>query len=147
MMRQINISTRGVSARPEMTAALKAQTGLDDELLERLVASFYEKARKDPLLGPVFARHVRDWDQHLARVSAFWSSVALMTGRYHGRPIEAHFGLGIAAEHFDRWLELFGETAEETCPPAGAEYLKGKAQTMANVIRARIESHELKQLR
>lgn len=141
-MRQINISTGGVSARPEMTAALKAQTGLDNEVLERLVACFYEKARKDPLLGPVFARHVSDWDQHLARVSAFWSSVALMTGRYHGRPIEAHFGLGITPKHFDRWLELFGETAEEICPPAGAEHLTSKAQAMAKVIRARIESHD-----
>ena len=136
-MRQINISTRGASARPEMTAALKAQTGLDDDVLECLVARFYEKARNDPLLGPVFARHVRDWDQHLARMNAFWSSVALMTGRYHGRPIEAHIGLGIALEHFDRWLELFGETAEEICPPAGAEHLTSKAHAMAKVIRAR----------
>ncbi|MCB1461289.1 MAG: group III truncated hemoglobin [Nitratireductor sp.] len=138
----MNISTRGVSGRPEMTAALKAQTGLDDDVLECLVARFYEKARQDPLLGPVFARHVRDWEQHLERMSLFWSSVALMTGRYHGRPIEAHCGLGVAAEHFERWLELFDETAEEICPPAGAEHLTSKAQAMAKVIRARIGPQE-----
>ena len=42
---------------------------------------------------------------------AFWSSVALMSGRYHGQPMVAHLPLPIDTPHFDRWLEIFAETA------------------------------------
>ena len=36
------------------------------------------------LRGPV-----DDWKPHLARMYAFWSSVMLMTGRYHGQPMQS----------------------------------------------------------
>ena len=52
---------------------------------------------------------------------AFWSSVALMTGRYHGTPMVKHMPLPVDAGHFDRWLELFEATAREICPPEAAE--------------------------
>ena len=38
---------RVASARPEMTAALMARTGLDEDLLEDLVHRFYAKVRAD----------------------------------------------------------------------------------------------------
>ena len=78
---------RIASARPEMTAALMARTGLDERMLADLVDRFYAKVRADALLGPIFAAHVADWGPHLERMAAFWSSVALMTGRYHGTPV------------------------------------------------------------
>jgi|GEM_PF-1404058 len=77
------------SARPQITAELMAETGRDDAILTRLVHDFYRLVRGDPLLGPVFAARITDWQPHLARMVAFWSSVALMTGRYHGAPIPA----------------------------------------------------------
>jgi hemoglobin len=40
--------------------------------------------RTDALLGPVFNRAIQDWDAHLDKLPAFWSSVTLMTGRYKG---------------------------------------------------------------
>ena len=48
---------------------------------------------------------------------AFWSSVALMSGRYHGQPMAKHLPLPIDARHFDRWLALFETTARDLCPP------------------------------
>ncbi|MDM7138280.1 group III truncated hemoglobin, partial [Klebsiella pneumoniae] len=58
----------------------------DEAEIGRLVSAFYEKARQDAVLGPIFARHVSDWDDHLRRISDFWSSVILRSGRYRGRP-------------------------------------------------------------
>jgi hemoglobin len=45
-----------------------------------------------------------------------------MSGRrYHGQPMVAHLPLPIDAPHFDRWLEIFVETARNVCPvPAAA---------------------------
>jgi hemoglobin len=56
---------------------------------------------------------------------AFWSSVALVSGRYHGQPMAAHLPLPIDTTHFDRWLEIFAETARDVCPaPAAAHFLE-----------------------
>ena len=102
---------RVASARPEMTAALMAETGLDQEMLGELVDRFYAKVRADHVLGPIFDARIADWGPHLERMTAFWSSVALMTGRYHGSPVAAHGGLPVGWSHFERWLGLFRETA------------------------------------
>jgi hemoglobin len=122
------------SARPAMTAAVMAETGLDEEVLRQLVHRFYARVRDDTMLGPIFAARITDWPPHLARMVAFWSSVALMTGQYHGRPVPAHTPLPIEAAHFDRWLALFRATAEETCTPAGAAHVIERAERIAQSL-------------
>lgn len=122
------------SARPAITEELMTETGLDEERLTALVHRFYGKVRADPLLGPVFDAKISDWSLHLERMSAFWSSVALMTGRYHGSPVAKHAPLPIGWEHFERWLTLFRETAHETCPPAGAAHVIERAERIARSL-------------
>ena len=90
--------------------------------------------RADDLIGPIFAARIEDWGPHLERMTAFWSSVALMTGRYHGSPVVAHAGLPVSWAHFERWLALFGETAREICPPEGAAYLVERAENIARSL-------------
>lgn len=122
------------SQRPEVTAKLMAETGLDEAVLRELVHSFYAKIRTDAVLGPIFAARITDWAPHLERMCAFWSSVALMTGRYHGAPVRAHMGLSVTWAHFERWLVLFRETAAETCPPAGAAHVIERAERIARSL-------------
>ena len=116
--------------RTAITRGIQEATGLDDVLLERLVRAFYERARHDPEIGPKFDG-VQDWERHIARITAFWSSVALMTGRYHGQPLAAHVPLDLQGPHFARWLTLFEETARETCPEAAVVHLMEKAHRIA----------------
>jgi hemoglobin len=126
------------SARPAVTADLMARTGLDDAILTRLVHGFYDRVRTDPLLGPIFASRVDDWGPHLEKMVDFWSSVALMTGRYHGAPMPKHLPLPVEAEHFDRWLDLFRQTAIEVCPPEGAALVIDRATRIAASIHMNI---------
>ena len=128
------------SARPVVTAALMAETGLDEAVLRRLVHRFYAKVRDDRWLGPIFAARIVDWPPHLERMVTFWSSVALMTGQYHGRPVPAHTSLPIEVAHFDRWLALFRATAEETCTPAGAAHLMERAERIAHSLHIAVVS-------
>jgi hemoglobin len=127
-------SPQTASARPEMTAAIMAGTGIDEVVLRDLVHGFYGKVRRDPVLGPIFAARIVDWEPHLERMFAFWSSVALMTGRYHGRPVPAHTKLPIGPPHFDRWLALFRAAARETCTPAGAAHVIERAERIARSL-------------
>ncbi len=107
-----------------IVADIVAQTGIDEAMIERLVRAFYSRARLDPLIGPVFDSKVQDWEGHIARMCDFWSSVVLMSGRYHGQPMAVHLPLPIDTPHFDRWLEIFADTAAEICPgPAAARFV------------------------
>ena len=77
---------------------------------------------------------VSDWPPYLARMVDFWSSVALMTGRYHGAPVPAQTGLPVTTAHFKRWLALFRETAREVCTPDGADHVITRAERIARSL-------------
>jgi hemoglobin len=109
-------------------------TGIDEAMIDRLVRRFYAHVRGDPIIGPIFESRITDWEPHLQRMCAFWSSVALMTGRYHGQPMQVHLPLPVDACHFDRWLSLFETTARETCPPAAAEHFIERARRIAGSL-------------
>jgi hemoglobin len=123
---------------PAGTADLTRQTGLNDAMLNRPVHRFYGRERDDPLLGPVFAERIADWGPHLATMVDFWSSVALMTGRYHGSPMSKHLPLPVEAQHFAHWLDLFRQTATEAGPPDGAAWVIERAEGIAGSIRVNI---------
>ena len=117
-----------------LVADIVERTGIDEAMIDRLVRSFYGRAQQDPLIGPVFAHHVDDWEDHYTRLRDFWSSVALMSGRYHGQPMAKHLPLGIDTSHFNRWLELFVETAQDVCPPAAAALFIDRAHRIADSL-------------
>lgn len=117
--------------RERITAEIVARTGITESLIERLVRAFYAKIRTDAVLGPIFEARIRDWEPHLAQMCAFWSSVALMSGRYHGTPMAKHMPLPVDAGHFDRWLALFEETALEVCSPEAAAHFVEIARRIA----------------
>jgi hemoglobin len=107
--------------RAAITSQIQAETGIEEAMIERLIRSFYMRVRDDAILGPIFAAKIKDWEPHLQKMFAFWSSVALMSGRFHGQPMARHLPLPIDGRHFDRWLHLFAQTAYDVCPQAAAE--------------------------
>lgn len=79
--------------------------------VEALVRSFYARVQRDELLGPIFAAHVHDWEQHLGHLIDFWSALLRGTRRFAGSPMQKHMAIdGLSAELFERWLGLFAET-------------------------------------
>ena len=122
------------SRREALIEQVRADTGIDEPMIARLVDAFYDKVRADPLLGPVFDARISDWVPHLEQMRLFWSSVALMSGVYHGRPMPKHLPLPVDAAHFDRWLELFEQTACEICPPAAAGHFVERARRIAESL-------------
>src|SRR5258705_11303432 len=124
----------GAERREQITAEIVAKTGITEAMIERLVRAFYAKVRTDAVLAPIFELRIGDWEPHLARMCAFWSSVALMTGSYHGQPMQKHLPLPVDAAHFDRWLALFGATARELCPAAAADHFIERARRIAESL-------------
>lgn len=116
---------------PVTPVPTEATSSIDEALIERLIRRFYDHVREDAVLGPVFAGRIADWEPHLQRMFAFWSSVLLATGRYHGQPMQKHAVLPIDARHFDRWLFLFDSTTREVCTPAAAAVFMDRARRIA----------------
>lgn len=124
--RSYGLSVAGGPGIPEADAE-----GIAEDQIRAVVTEFYRRARRDERLGPVFEAHVRGWDEHLDRMTDFWSAALLRTGRYSGRPVERHRELdGLGAEHFDRWIGLFEATVRDLCPPRQAEAYLVRARKM-----------------
>ena len=104
--------------------------------LTELVHSFYGKVREDAVLGPVFEYAISDWPHHLGKMVDFWSSVMLTSGRYKGNPLMMHLKhmARIRPEMFDRWLELWRETAGEVLDEEGAAAVAAKANRIAESL-------------
>jgi len=110
---------------------------LNDEGLKRLVAAFYSRVRADAELGPIFNDAINDWPEHLKKLTAFWSSVMLTSGRYKGQPVPAHMRhkSRITPELFDRWLGLWAQTTDELMSPEAALQLQDRAARIAESLK------------
>jgi hemoglobin len=102
-----------------------------------LVDLFYARVRRDPVIGPLFNQAVDDWPDHLVKLRAFWSSVMLTSGRYKGSPMAAHLRHAAAIEPamFDRWLQLWRQTARELLAPADAQAVIARAERIAESLK------------
>ncbi len=111
-------------------------TGINEAVLEKLVERFYARVREDTELGPIFNDAIADWPEHLHKLTAFWSSVMLTSGRYKGQPVPAHFKHRdrITPELFGRWLALWNTTTAELMEPAAAAALQAKAARIAESL-------------
>jgi hemoglobin len=103
----------------------------------QLVDAFYRKVRTHPDLGPVFARAIPgDWQPHLNKMYAFWSSVMLTSGRYKGNPVARHLAVeGIEPPLFEQWLALFDETCGELFDDRLRAQFGGKAARIAESLK------------
>ena len=118
------------------TAPADDDARVEERALQILVESFYVTGQRDPLLGPVFSGAIGDWDRHLSRIADFWSKQLTGTTRYQGFPYSVHIGMGLTPAHFDRWVELFSETARRELPAAAAARAIAKAQSMSRCFQA-----------
>lgn len=109
--------------------------GVTEAMIRELVETFYDRVIRDPDLGPIFHKALSGrWSKHLALMVDFWSSIALRTGRYQGKPQAAHMGMDLTPELFTRWLFLFERTAKEICPPDAAAFFVDRAQRIADSL-------------
>lgn len=123
----------------KMTEALSC--GIDDAFISQLVETFYEAVRRDDLLGPIFAAHVRDWPLHLARMKDFWASIMVESGRFNGSPMQKHIAIGnLDAAHFSRWQSLWNKTLADITPSeAASERFRKTARRIGESLLTGIE--------
>ena len=100
-----------------------------------LITTFYAKVRDDAILGPVFERHVADWNRHMPKMVAFWSTALCGSKSYRGNPMLLHRALpGLTHSMFEHWLDLFDEAASALPNRAMAERAGELSQRIAQSL-------------
>ena len=108
--------------------------------IDLLMRHFYSRALADPVIGYIFTDVAKlDLEHHLPIIGDFWETLLFRTGNYarHGRtPLFVHGDLHqkspLRAEHFSRWLEIFGEAVDTNFAGENAEFIKWRARAIAN---------------
>jgi len=86
-----------------------------------LLRHFYADVRQHALLGPIFNRHIEDWPAHLEKIGFFWARLAGGPSGYSGDMPGKHLTLGIDAQHFSNWLQLWDFNCSSDLQKAEAE--------------------------
>jgi len=120
-----------------MMLAAQKHSSVSEETIRQLVDAFYARVRREPELGPVFETAIPgDWQPHLEKMYAFWSSVMLTSGRYKGNPVMKHLAVaGMRPELFATWLKLFDETCTEMFDEAVSAVFRDKAERIAESLK------------
>jgi truncated hemoglobin YjbI len=111
--------------------------------VEQLVVAFYERAFRDPLIGPIFTdvAHM-DLAAHLPIMCDFWETVLFRSGAYRRNALQVHVALHarhpLTGADFSRWLELWTETVDEHFAGPAAERAKLQATRIAGSIERRL---------
>ena len=108
--------------------------------IDLLMQRFYSKAMTDDVIGYIFTDIAKlDLDHHLPIIGDFWETLLFRTGDYakHGRnPLQVHGELNektpLTPVHFGRWLQLFEASVDESFSGMRADFIKMRAQAIAN---------------
>lgn len=121
------------------------------EDVKLLVSSFYDKVRKDDVLGPFFKEAIKDWDEHIERLTTFWEASLFLKTKYTGNPLETHIKMDADHNHsisqvqFGLWLNLWFQTIDELFEGDFAQNAKFKARKMGSFLYLKIfEAREKK---
>jgi hemoglobin len=85
-------------------------------LIRQMVAAFYQRVRKDDLIGPMYPAD--DWQGAEERLAGFLiyrlgGVQTYIQDRGHPRLRMRHFPFKIGVAERDRWLQLMGSAIEE----------------------------------
>lgn len=111
--------------------------------IEALLTTFYGRAFRDELLGPVFVDVAQmDLAAHLPVICDFWETVLFRTGAYRRNALQPHQRLNerasLAPAHFARWLRIWCATVDDSFGGEKAEQAKLQATRIATAMSRRI---------
>ncbi len=115
------------------------------EDIELLVDTFYEKVKRDDIIGHIFNTVIgQDWSHHLPVMYQFWEMVLLGKEGYAGNPVRKHVEVDrksrLEEEHYDRWLLLWNATVDGLFAGAKAEEAKKRAAIMMQLISMKVQA-------
>ena len=105
-----------------------------------LVDTFYDNARKDTFIGPLFEKYLAGhWDAHMEKLYRFWQTILFKEMTYYGKPVPVHFKMMLDDDHFGIWLEIWNNTVKSLYEGPKAERAKLRGRTMSEAFLKKIK--------
>lgn len=101
----------------------------NQEDIELLVRTFYNKVLENPILLPHFASI--DFEHHFPRMFDFWGFILLGKEGFTGNVFDKHRHLNVGQEDFDAWLAIFHHTVDSLFEGEIAEKAKSQASLLS----------------
>lgn len=113
------------------------------EDIELLVDTFYDKVKKDAVIGFIFTDLAKvNWEKHLPIMYNFFENMLFYTGSYTGNPMELHKKINnylqLTTQHFNQWESLFSATVNELFEGEKAELAKQRAISISKIMQLKI---------
>lgn len=102
-----------------------------------LVSTFYNKVRENTEIGPFFNQTIKDWPEHLEKLTDFWETNLFLVSTFSGNPMKAHKDLdhkfkdSLEQRHFGEWLNIWFETVDELFEGERANIATNRARNIA----------------
>jgi len=102
-----------------------------------LVSKFYELIRGDEEIGYFFNNTIKNWDEHINKLTDFWESNLFFKNEYLGNPKKAHIDVDVSHQnkienrHFGIWLNYWFKTIDTLFEGPMAEKAKNNARKMS----------------
>jgi|SRR5690606_3273973 len=111
--------------------------------IEVLVDNFYERVRKDEIIGYLFNEVAKtDWSHHLPKMYDFWEVILFGTGNFKGNPLlvhkELHQKSPLSPEQFLHWFDLFEDTVNSLYEGINAENIKQSAFSISQTLKYKV---------
>lgn len=110
-----------------------------------LVNTFYQAVQQNETLGYIFNDVAKvNWETHLPKMYAFWSSILLGKSNYAGNPMEKHIALNqqkaLTEKEFGEWLLLFNKTVDDLFDGNNANEAKLRAGNIARLMLHKVKT-------
>lgn len=110
------------------------------EDIKLMVNTFYERIKKNEVLGPIFEERIKDrWPEHLEKMYRFWQTILLEEHTYNGAPFPPHAKMPIDESHFIIWVGVFTKTVDDLFEGEVANEAKKRGTLMAALFNSKVE--------
>ena len=117
------------------------------EDIQYLVETFYNKALADKVIGPVFAAAQFSLEQHIPVMVRFWETILLDVVSYKGNPMLKHIAMNktipLKPEHFESWLNIWKDTVNSKFSGLCAQQAVNRAEGIARLMQYKIDQSSL----
>jgi hemoglobin len=131
-------SSPETSAKPPLYSRLGGHKGIS-----HLLHSFYADVRQHEIIGPIFNRQIHDWPAHILKITEFWARATGGPSMYAGQMPLKHLALGLQADHFQHWLNLWDFNCRRHLKATEAEEMSRLAQGIGARLREIVDSNRI----
>lgn len=109
-----------------------------------IITSFYDKLLSDSQMLPFFTKFLKEnsLEEHLETITDFWEDVLFDTISYKANLLKKHIdfndNLPFKEEHFSIWVSYFFDTINESFSGINAEKMKNRANSIATVMKIKM---------